>query len=158
MWTEPPGDPVVAATAHRLDDFAQCADLALALAHDFDHAHVAALVELNGIVVDGVVLSDPSHTIDHAVGYALALERIYRLPVIGDVIFISVVADDADRLREAHVASWRRICDVFTDWPEARDWIITDGTTLRSMAISTGSDDAWPDMPETPPNTHGAGA
>lgn len=125
---------------HLLATFDDCAGLALVLAGDFDHAHVAALTATDGRVLDGVVLTDPDHTIDHCVGYALAL--LTAAPHTAALTFITVV-DTGDPPGEDHVVSWRRTWAVLAGAARCRDWMITDGQVVRSMAVSTGDGSGW---------------
>jgi hypothetical protein len=130
-------------TLHRLDTFDQAVRLALCLADDFDRCHVAALVGLNGIVRDGVVLSDAAHSIDHAVGYAMALTTTMSR---GDhLTLISVIDDDPDDalgVRADLHSAWERT-QIALQPSRCRDWLITDGLVVRSMAVTTSSDSGW---------------
>lgn len=157
----------------RLVVFADAIRLALVLATDFVHAHVVALTDAEGVVRDGVVLTDPDHTIDHAVGYAMALaggagsrERlppqrsggIAALPASPILTLFSVVPiGDVDRPDDA---AWRRICTAVTPLI-CRDWLITDGCEVRSLAVATSVGSGWPTRsadtgPDRPLRSRGA--
>lgn len=129
--------------------FADCVNLALVLAGDFDHVHVAALTGLDGHVTDGIILSEPWHTIDHAVGYALCLVRS-QPDTHADLTLITVAATGAKKVRDVDVRTWRRSLDAAAGQIRCRDWILTDGRSLRSMAVTTGSGRSWPTAPAQP--------
>lgn len=159
-----PGRLSAGAGSHSLQTFADCLELALHLAHDFDHAHVAALTDGAGEVLDGTILSDAAHTIDHAAGFALCLALACAAPD-HQLTFFSVRAHAASPLRPADRACWRRLRDVFDHVVDVRDWIVTDGIAIRSMAVSTGDTTAWvspghdaPPNTSTPPNRHAGDA
>jgi hypothetical protein len=138
MLSVPPAAP--ADTDHSLATFADCAELALILAADFDHAHVAALTRADGCVLDGVVLTEPDHTIDHCVGYALAL--LADAPTAVALTFITVT-DRAERLAEPDLAAWGRMRAVVASGATCRDWLCTDGRVVRSLGVTTGHGSAW---------------
>lgn len=126
--------------------FADCVNLALVLASDFDHVHVTALTGLDGHVTDGIILSEPWHTIDHALGYALC--RVRSQPdAHAALTLITVAANGADQARDVDVRTWRRTLDAAAGQIRCRDWILTDDSALRSMAVTTGSGSAWPTDP-----------
>lgn len=137
-----PPTPPTPPEAHCLALFADCVNLALVLADDFDHVHVAALTDRDGHVADGVLLSEPWHTIDHAVGYALCIARS-DADSYADLTLISVGTQGAESVRDVDVKTWRRTLDSARDHIRCRDWILTDGSTLRSMAATTGSGNTW---------------
>ena len=135
MWPHP--GPAPSSPTHRLVDHRARVRLALALARDFPHAHVAALLDADHAVTDGVILHEPAHTIDHAVGFGLCLSRLHPVGQLTATVLFSVVAE-AEPLRDADVASWRRIRAVADLLPSLRDWLITDGRVVWSMASTAG--------------------
>lgn len=137
MWPEP--DPAPSSFNHHLWTHDARVRLAFALARDFPHAHVAALLDTDAAVADGVILHDPAHTIDHAVGFGLCLSRLHPEGHLTGTVLFSVVAD-AEPLRDADLATWRRIRDVAAMLPPLADWLITDGDVVWSMANTTGTE------------------
>ena len=136
MWPHP--GPTPSSPTHRLANHDARVRLALALARDFPHAHVAALLDNDLAVTDGVILHEPAHTIDHAVGFGLCLTRLHPAGHLAGIVLFSVVAD-ADPLRDADLATWRRIRAVADLLPALHDWLITDGRVVWSMAATTGT-------------------
>lgn len=137
MWPQP--GPAPSSPTHRLHTHDARVRLALALARDFAHAHVAALVDPDYAVTDGVILHEPGHTIDHAVGFGLCLSRLHPAGHLTATVLFSVVAD-AEPLRDADLATWRRIREVADLLPSLADWMITDGRVVWSMANTTGTE------------------
>lgn len=137
MWPRP--GPAPSSPTHRLHTHDARVRLALALARDFPHAHVAALLDAEQVVTDGVILHEPAHTIDHAVGFGLCLSRLHPIGHLTATVLFSVVAD-AEPLRDADLATWRRIRAVADLLPCLADWLITDGSVVWSMANTTGTE------------------
>ncbi|MEM7285716.1 MAG: hypothetical protein AAF480_05140 [Actinomycetota bacterium] len=137
MWPQP--GPAPSSPSHRLHTHHARVRLALALARDFPHAHVAALLDPDSTVTDGVILHEAAHTVDHAVGFALCLARLHPEDHVTGTVLFSVVGD-AEPLRDADLATWRRIRDVGELLPGLRDWLITDGRVVWSMADTTGTE------------------
>lgn len=137
MWPQP--GPAPSSPTHRLHTHHARVRLALSLARDFTHAHVAALVDADYAITDGVILHEPAHTIDHAVGFSLCLSRLHPAGHLTATVLFSVVAD-AEPLRDADLATWRRIREVADLLPTLADWLITDGHVVWSMANTTGTE------------------
>lgn len=137
MWPQP--GPTPSSPTHHLHTHEARVRLAFALGRDFLHAHVTALVDAAYIVTDGVILHEPSHTIDHAVGFGLCLSRLHPVGQLRATVLFSVVAD-AETLTDADLATWRRIREVGDLLPCLEDWLITDGRVVRSMANTTGTE------------------
>lgn len=136
MWpdpTAPSPSPAAQLGSHR-----QRVRLAVALARDFHHAHVAALVDPRGEVVDGVVLHEAAHTIDHAVGFAACLASLHAPGAVTSSVLFSVVGA-AHPVRDADLARWRALGHIEPFLPDLVDWLITDGTVVRSMRRTVGS-------------------
>ena len=136
MWPQPGPAPSSPTHLHTHDARVR---LALALARDFPHAHVAALVDPDYAVTDGVILHEPAHTIDHAVGFGLCLTRLHPVGQLAATVLFSVV-NAAEPLRDADLATWRRIREVADLLPVLEDWLITDGRVVWSMANTTGTE------------------
>lgn len=139
-------DPIspLSATPTRLDSYPAAVALALMLAADFDHAHVVALTDTDHTVIDGVILHEPAHGIDHAVGFGLCLARLHEPVSASGAIFYSIGTNGADQTRPVDAVTWRRMREIFAGLPVVRDWFITDGVAVRSMALTTSDhNDVW---------------
>ncbi len=136
MWPDPvPASP---SPATQLGSHRARVRLATELARDFPHAHVAALVDADGAVVDGVILHEAAHTIDHAVGFAACLASLHAPAVVSRSILFSVVGA-AHPVRDADLARWRGLGHLHPFLPDLVDWLIADGTVVRSMRRTVGS-------------------
>ncbi|MGI9624961.1 MAG: hypothetical protein ACR2PK_19190 [Acidimicrobiales bacterium] len=119
-------------TTYRLDSDEALTRLAENLAYDFDDVHALALTDANGLVLDGVLLSDPAHTIDHTIGFALCLALSLDVETLC-ATFVSVVPASTVSSTNAYTRSWRTMNDVLSAAVHVRDWIITDGASIHSM-------------------------
>ncbi len=125
----------------------QCLGFAHNLGIDFEQAHVAALTGAGGLVLDGIVLTDPSHRPDHAVGFALCLALEQRaqaeLDEVLDLTLFSVLprlgAEPARPVQAAH----RRAETIFDGLARVRDWIVTDGSATHSLACVSDPHGTW---------------
>lgn len=122
--------------AHALT-FARC------LSDDFEQAHVAALTDPSGAVLEGATLTDDYHQIEHAVGFALCICTILGPDAVGAVTLFSVLNERVSHLSQVHAHTYRRTLELFKGWIDVQDWIVTDGVHYRSLAYSLDPSNAW---------------
>ncbi len=161
MSPQPTGPGVLAGTGDRflMSTPDHCLGFAANLAMDFEHAHVAALTDASGVVVDGTVLTDPAHCIDHAVGFALCLALTLVEQAHGSQLTLfSVMPCVGGELSPEYSAAYERTVAVFDGLVEVRDWIVTDGLVAHSLACAAAPDGSWARACPRPGPAGGAGS
>jgi hypothetical protein len=125
-----------------LSSFADAVGAALGLHHLLWRSHVMIGLDVHGSVLD-LTAPGEDHTAHTALDWArqLSLED-HRLQWL---LLLSAVGDDPlSELRESDLTLFREARrGLLTHHVEWRDWILTNGSELRSMAFSCSTDDAW---------------
>ena len=116
--------------------------LALELGAMLPHAHLAALSDERDLLVEATAFTHPGHTIDQAFGWAQAIAYLVAVPR-PSITLVSVVDGDVTEVREDDLATFRRLRATTRPWLSIRDWLITDGLDVRSMAFTENPTEAW---------------
>jgi hypothetical protein len=125
-----------------LESFADAVSAALGLHHLLWRSHVMIGLDLHGSVLDLTAPGD-AHTVESALDWARELALVeHRLQWL---VLLSAVGDDPlSELRERDLVLFRQAQKSFrAQHVEWRDWILTNGSELRSMAFTCSTDDAW---------------
>jgi hypothetical protein len=128
-----------ASTLPPINTFADAMSQLMAFEAEFGPMQGALVVDGNGAVVDGVVLTLTWHTVDHALTYVLLGARgpgefVLLFSVMGDVDIRLLGESDV----EAYDALQAR-CD--NAGVQLSDWLIAGGDHFRSMQLATSNAD-----------------
>ena len=118
-----------------IESFVEAAYAALDLRDRHAHAHVAALLDEEGRVVNFEPFVGPDSSVETALHWADCM--ITNYPEIQRMVLLSAVENEVLTLREANLdlfRSTRRSYEL--DGVEVVDWILTDGEHIRSLSCS----------------------
>lgn len=117
-----------------IESFVEAAYAALDLRDRHACAHVAALLDDDGYVVDFHPFVGPDHSVESALHWADCM--ITNYPEIQRMILLSAVANEVLTLRETDLDLFRRARRAYEPEVEVVDWILTDGEHIRSLSCS----------------------
>ncbi len=126
--------PADAPTLPPVDSFVQAMSQLMAFEQEFGPMQSALVVDGDGAVRDGVVLTADWHTADHALSYVLVGDRqpgehVLLFSVIGAADIRVLAESDVD----AYAALGRRCAD---EGLHLADWLIAGGEWYRSMQLT----------------------
>jgi hypothetical protein len=128
--------PADTPTLPPVDSFVQAMSQLMAFEEEFGPMQGALVVDDDGAVRDGVVLTLDWHTADHALSYVLAS---HRRPGEHVLLFSVMGAADIRVLAESDVDAYAALGQRCTDAGlHLTDWLIAGGDYYRSMQLSVG--------------------
>ncbi len=128
--------PADTPTLPPVDSFVQAMSQLMAFEEEFGPMQGALVVDDEGAVRDGVVLTLDWHTADHALSYVLAG---HRRPGEHVLLFSVMGAADIRVLAESDVDAYAALGQRCTDAGlHLTDWLIAGGAHYRSMQLTVG--------------------
>lgn len=121
--------------------FVEAAHAALDLRDRHPNAHVAAMLDRAGRVLDFHVFEEPHHTADDAMGWAHCM--LLNIRGVTRILLLSAVDRDLDTADDADVAFFlkaRRYCEEVG--VELVDWILANRQRVRAMSCDL-DDEPW---------------
>lgn len=119
------------------------------------NAHVAAMLDDAGYVLDFEPFTFAEASADDAMGWAHCM--LLNIPAVRRIVLLSAVDRPLARLTDDHLAFFRRArgyCDAAG--VELVDWMLTDGERIRSLSCEVDREPWGVSLPVDPEEESGA--